>query len=79
MCRTHCSAKPPPYFRTSIPEINTLTNGHIRFEEIRGQIYVTMIDPYGDGHMFYLERDGLSKKQAIAQLQLKQEELDKKK
>lgn len=52
------------------------TNGHIYYEERRSQVYVTVVDSFGDGHMFYLEHDGMSKAQALDLLKAKQQELN---
>ena len=72
-----CTSKPPPVQCMNIEKINALTNMHIRFEELRGQIYVTTVDRFGDGHMFYVEHDGLSKEKTLNLLKAKQQELDK--
>jgi hypothetical protein len=61
----------------SIASINALTNGHIYFEEQRRHVYVTIVDPSGDGHTFCVEHDGLGREKALALLKAKQEELNK--
>lgn len=70
-------SKPPPAYRMSIASINALTNGHIYFEEQRSQVYVTIVDPSGDGHTFCVEHDGLGKEKALNLLNAKQQELNK--
>jgi hypothetical protein len=54
-----------------------MTNGHIYFEEQRRHVYVTIVDPSGDGHTFCVEHDGLGREKALALLKAKQEELNK--
>jgi hypothetical protein len=49
---------------------------HISFEERHGDIFVTVVDKYKDGHIHKLNYAGVSKQEALAVLKQKQSELE---
>jgi hypothetical protein len=56
--------------------MNPTNTAQISFEERGGEIFVTVVDKYGDGHIHKLSYEGISKQKALEMLKQKQTELE---
>lgn len=62
-----------------LKSIEQMQTGSISFEEQKGEIFVTVVDRYGDAHMFLLKHEGVPKNEALQILNNKKLELEKRK
>lgn len=75
---TACNSKPSRFpLHIEIEWIQEIQDGRILFEENGPHILVTLIDKYGDGHIFVLNHADLSRTQALETLKRKQAELER--
>lgn len=66
------------HFPLSMATLESLTDGSVGvFKVGRGQVLVTVVDPYGDAHVHVLNHDGMSEADALARVAKKKAELDK--
>ena len=83
-CSTLCLAgigckRQPSAFPLSLQTVHQFdpTNtAQISFEERGSEIFVSVTDKHGDGHIHKLSYDGISKQQALILLKQKQTELE---
>lgn len=66
-----------PLALSDVQKMNAANTGQIEFEERGGEIFVTVIDKYGDGHIHLLNHEGVSHQDALSLLRQKQSELNK--
>jgi len=60
----------------TVRQMNSTNTAQILFQERGGEIFVTVVDKYRDGHIHKLSYDGISKQQALELLEQKQTELE---
>ena len=73
-CKPRSSASPLTI--QSVREIEPVNRTQISFEEKGGEIFVSVIDKYGDTHLHRLTYEGVSKEQALEILKQKKAELE---
>jgi hypothetical protein len=65
-------------FPLSLATLEQTHDGRIAsFEERRGNIFVHLVDRFGDGHIHLLNHEGVSEQKALEILKAKQQELER--
>ena len=64
-----------PLSLQTVHKLDPSNTTQMSFEEKGGEIFVSVTDKHGDGHIHQLSHEGVSKQQALEILQRKQNEL----
>ena len=74
-CRQQQSSAFPLSVET-VRQMSPTNTAQISFQERDGEIFVTVVDKLGDGHIHKLSYEGISRQQALELLKQKQTELE---
>ncbi len=75
--QVHCRGMNWHPLTIELKSIELMQTGSILIEEKKGEIFVTVVDRYGDSHRFLLKHDSVPKNEAVQILSNKKLELEK--
>jgi len=79
LVRPNRSARSSSAFPLNVATVQSMADGAISAYEVqRGQIFVTVVDRYGDAHIHVLQHEGMSQEDALECLAEKKAELERK-
>ena len=79
LCAAGCGRQQSSAFPLSVETVRQMSatnTAQISFQERGEEIFVTVVDKHGDGHIHKLSFEGISRQQALELLKQKQTELE---